>query len=457
MGTFMTEIGQLHIPDEKWDDFVREAEIVAREGGLFGRSYINMKGKWITLLQFPDFAGLKGEEDCADFSYSYYENRGWENAGVNFENHDVYSNKIGNHEFNLAVQALYYLAETYSDSLYVARTDAWYGNEPDRGVYWLRYILKRDVQYTWRKDPWKIMELHAEKLKKMYDREVRLKPYDFKGIALYGGEESQSKMNAFFWDVSIREILTQLKNEESKEDVEPPKGIISIASGLRMINTAMRRFRDQSEMSEDKQIEFRLNLITGDQSEIKKIDDDIICAMIGTLVTSPQIFVMVLAEIYKKDFWTIWLDIKDKITVQCPERDPEKIKAKDADKTITTEEFYKLEPVERLLWWTPDGDVNLTGEPEAWLEKTASRFQKLQTKDGKEDILYCQETLVKVLADHEDYPMIENCFYEFLGNFNKVKYRTAVRLLEEAEDGLSFKRILALLANTKLRKKVLKF
>ena len=70
---------------------------------------------------------------------------GWENAGIGRENCSVYSGKIDWRGFNKAVQALYILAELYSDTLYASRNDSL--NIPTETIKWLRYVLKRELHF----------------------------------------------------------------------------------------------------------------------------------------------------------------------------------------------------------------------------------------------------------------------------------------------------------------------
>ena len=75
MGTFITDLGSINIPENKREEYIRDTKIIAEQGGLFERSYVQIFGHNISLLTFPNF-----NNDYADFTYSYYEQRPWENA-----------------------------------------------------------------------------------------------------------------------------------------------------------------------------------------------------------------------------------------------------------------------------------------------------------------------------------------------------------------------------------------
>ena len=94
MGTFIGTLGTLSIPEEHRQAFLDDAKRVASQGGLFSGSLTRIFGKQLRLLSFPSF-DPEGEDKYADFTYSYFENDFWENAGIDLENCIPYSEKIG--------------------------------------------------------------------------------------------------------------------------------------------------------------------------------------------------------------------------------------------------------------------------------------------------------------------------------------------------------------------------
>ena len=111
-------------------------------------------------LSFPSFE-KSAEHTYADFTYSYYEKASWENAGIDFERTAPYSEKIGWRQFNQAVQALYFLAESYSDEPFISYNDSL--NRPEMTIKWLRYALGRDISFPYRRNLWSVYELLAER------------------------------------------------------------------------------------------------------------------------------------------------------------------------------------------------------------------------------------------------------------------------------------------------------
>lgn len=81
MGTFIMEYGKLTIPDNKKAEFLSDAKKVLQQAGLFSSHYNCAFKKEFRLMSFPDFNGNE-----ADFTYSYFEDSFWENAGIDLEN-----------------------------------------------------------------------------------------------------------------------------------------------------------------------------------------------------------------------------------------------------------------------------------------------------------------------------------------------------------------------------------
>ena len=81
MGTFIMEYGKFTIPDSKKAEFLSDAKKVLCQAGLFSSHYNCAFKKEFRLMSFPDFNGNE-----ADFTYSYFEDSFWENAGIDLEN-----------------------------------------------------------------------------------------------------------------------------------------------------------------------------------------------------------------------------------------------------------------------------------------------------------------------------------------------------------------------------------
>ena len=158
---------------------------------------------------------------------------------------------------------------------------------------------------------------------------------------------------------------------------------------------------------------------------------------------APPITVKLISIIYGLDFWKVWEDNKDKIGVtssifyinsaidnrtedQNVNFDP-----------ITTEEFFGVQPEDRLYWWKEDGDVVIDSETRKWLEQMAEQHK------------------VHVDTMSEEFSAVE-WHGDFLNSFHKKDYRAWIEMLEVLADNdiTDYRRLISVLANQELREKV---
>lgn len=456
MGTFVSELGELKIPDDRWPAFLRDARTVAYAGGLLAISYFSYHGKRLSLLRFPSF---EEESTAIDFTYSYFENSIWENAGISLKYKIVYSEKIGWNQFNMAVQALYYLAETYSETMYVTRNDSI--AIPGMTMRWLRYVLNRDIDFKWRNDLWAILEMDVLRQRDPNDPFICR---DFLDCHFVACTDWMSLLNV--WAViSNSDVFAQTMQElDTMEDYQPTlpnekNVLLTIVKVIRILKEQTSAYREHSGLTEEEQIQFLLGLVTCGHDERKRSfrDDDLSLMMLGIAFLPPQIAVKVISESYNTKFWPLWWQVRDHIKIEpinyyngiVPEADRE---------IVDTESFFDVSSADRLLWWREDGDVNISDETRQWLDELSARFHALEEESLEENTAVWRERLIDLLAENRKALMFEDTFFEFLGSFHRREYRAAVRLLEELiDDAVASRRFQALLANPALRMEALGF
>ena len=452
MGTYVNELGEIHIPEEKRVDFILEAKQVAFQGGIFSRSFTHIKGKDIILLSFPSFE--KGK--YADFTYSYFENAPWENAGIQLADGFPYSEKIGWSQFNQVVQALYILAELYSTSPYISYNDS--ANRPEETIQWLRYLLRRNLHYQWRCDVWNIYELYAEsKELKQLDSEIdtefleEVLPANYDGVGL---------LNAVFVSYGTDLMIGSRSNNVAEEKVEDPaQRVFTIDDFVRMLKMRINEYKEHSKESKEEQIQFLLNFLTCDPNErdVNKCEEQYKGLLIAVIFTTPQIIVKTISEIYHENFWTLWDRVKDSITLDAPNY-LDKQKEETNEKQISTEKFLGISADDRLYWWTDTGDVHISPKVQKWLEQLHAKFLELCVEVEEKTTDVYMDRLVDLIAGNPRVLFFEELFYEFLSNFHKVEYRAALQLLEDApKSDEEYKRLIAVFANRGLRKLYFEF
>lgn len=449
MGTYVHELGGLHIPDEKKNEFIADAKKVAFQGGLFSRSFSRIKGKDLIFLSFPSFE----EGKYADFTYNYFENAPWENAGIQLEDVVPYSEKIGWAEFNQVVQALYILAELYSTTPYISYNDS--VNRPNATMQWLRYLLGRNIQNQWRWDVWKIYEMYVE-ANELNTPEAEV-DIDFLDEILTSNNDGVGLISAVY--VSYGTDWMAATNTKKKKEAEDPKHrIYTIDDFIYMLKLRINEYKEHSSDSEEKQIQFLLHYLTCDPEErdVNKAEEQYKGLLIAIHFTTPQIIVKVISEIYQKDFWSLWKQVQDSITLDSPDY-LDKNSMEIDEKYISTEKFLSVSSDDRLYWWTEESDVHISVVINTWLNQLHQRFLELCGDVGADAANYT-DRLVELVVNNPRILFFEDLFYEFFSGFHKAEYRAALRLLEEvSSNDQEYKRLIAVFANHALREKYFAF
>ena len=367
MGTFIHDYGTLEIPQEKQEEFKKEALKIASQAGLFDCHYVNARNKEFLLLAPPS---ITNNELALD--YSYFEQDRWEGVGINFEKMYVWSGKIGWQQFNAASQALYLLAETYSDKLCVSYPDA--ANRPVSTIKWLRYVLKKDLHLQWRKSIWNVIEtINDQSTENMSEEECASFIDDIIGDVWNINDV------AFTYAIfnGIKKIVEDYRNsEEYKKNQE--NDIWNAIDKEMGVYDAIEEYKRNSAIEETQQVQTLLDILAcfgnNKKSLNRKLTYDERNYLLATICCPPQVSVKIICEIYKQDFWTLWEQIKDDVN---RERGITKTADRVAEGELTTEEFFKVTSDDRLYWWDESGDVSISEETQRWLDQISSQHHQL--------------------------------------------------------------------------------
>ncbi len=435
----------LTIPEEKKAAFLADARKVAEQGGLFSVNRLSVFDRKISLLHFPDFSD--SELKHLDFTYSYFEKEGWENAGIGRENCSVYSGKIGWRGFNKAVQALYILAELYSDTLYASRNDSL--NIPTETIKWLRYVLKRELHFTWRNHIWELMEIEARKSMR-YGNEPYVDP-DFIEDFRSDEPDTMELMTVAF----LNELSVFINPQTRKEAFPGEKDKITFLQAMIRMYDEVVTFKETSTLPMEEQLEFLFaaqRQLDGRKEEDLRFMREHTGLALGMIMLPPQWRVRIISEIYGKDFWSLWWERKDRIPYRkvLPENDGEDSTGELTERS--TADFFGIQDEDRLYWWRTEGDVGLSDEIRTWLQTRKERLDELCLTEPDESIEDWQRRLVTVLHSNQWVTCFEELFFELMGHFHEAKYRAAVMLMEEeAKAHGMLGRLIAVLANRELR------
>ena len=443
MGTFIMEYGKFTIPDSKKAEFLSDAKKVLCQAGLFSSHYNCAFKKEFRLMSFPDF-----DSNDADFTYSYFEDSFWENAGIDLENVEPYSNKIGWLQFNMAIQALYILAESYSETPCIMYSYS--RHTPPSALKWLRYLLKRDVRSPLRYDLWAALELIIQEEPDYFKNNSFDDFYNtFSGDDL----DMNSLLNALTVIVGVKKFLDDISGEgNEKKD----KSMISYMDMMKMTYNQMKQFKQNSVLTEEQQINHLLKMLTLDEDTRHtwlKDDTQAIMVMFSYMM-DPQITIKIISEVYEKDFWEMWFSMKGKTTVvgsDFPKEEATKLKE------MSTEEYFSVNADDRLYWWNENSDVVISDETKSWFDTLNKQYQELcKELEEETDFLHWQKRLINFLgSNNRRFYFFEDLYFEFIGSFHEVSFRAWTVMLENlAEREHECRMFISVLANKELRNTV---
>ena len=439
----------LTIPESKREDFLHDVSLISDQAGLFAIRHMRVYDQEFDLLCFPE-----DQEEDVCFDYSYFENLLHEKASNDVETGRIQSNYNGSGQFETAVQALYFLAELYSDSNYCF--DNTVDMYPEDTLRWISYVLHRPVTSALRNNLWDYYEQY------MKDNNA-------------AKSSAMDIINSFMGDAADFDVINTIVyvndaiNDEYINECVKQKEPADKSSNDYWVR-AMARFlwlaKRDSEKSESELLSRYMKLLY----KVSEIRDEITAGKeVGPVkelfaTVAPPITVKLISTIYGLDFWKVWEDNKYKIgTTSSIFYANEEIQNKEEDEAetfevITTEEFFGVAPEDRLYWWKEDGDVIISDKTQRWFDQMAEQHKThCETMADEFSAIDWHQRLVKLLGKHKDsIKMFEHLYCDFLNAFHRKAFRAWIEMLEVlAESDISeCRRLIAVLANHALRKEV---
>lgn len=375
MGSFADYQGNNNIPEEKRFLFASQMCRILSLGGMMRTGEVKMFGHTITLLRpIPQIT-----EGKFHFYYNYFEDRPWESAGFDATDCDLWSGKIGDHEFSDVMAAAYMLYEVY---------------DPDYG------FAKKDrdfvgCQYNWLAEPnlWDCIEANADPdyssnvdwpilkdlvpqlwdlLKKDYKERGQIQNDTLKPIAkltltmrarvfVYLTAELKELNFWSIWDTLSKEVY---RDERQKE-----------YASANIIEQRKKKWRESVE----------------------------------PIQTSDYL---------RQDGYFTFYDT------------PDELKGKPN---------YYLSDADRLYWWDGTDEVRVTEETDKWSKNLALQHKKLMGNIviSTESITALQDFL-ELLAEIDTYYWrilpFESMFYDFVGHISQKEYAAAIELIRAISD-----------------------
>lgn len=464
MGSFAYYQGNNNILAEKRSLFASQMCRILNLGGMMRTDDVKMFGHTITLLQpIPQI-----KEGKFHFYYNYFEDRPWESVGFDATDCDLWSEKIGDHEFSDVITAAYMLYEVYDPSYGFAKKDRYFV-EAATTIGWLNQILGTHYTLGKRVNLWDCIEANADPDRSSNVEWSMLKdliPYDWRAAAgstdfadlLYISEGTGhlSEQNTKIADSSYPSDILKCRQALEKYFADEPKQ-----------NIASEKNKDAEEkdiMGSDTALSQLWSLLKKDYIERSHISIDTLKPIAElTLTMRARVFVYLTAELKKLNFWSIWDDLSKKVYHDEQQKEyasadvieQRNKKWQESVKPVRTSDYLRqddyfsfydtpkelkgqpnfyLSDADRLYWWDGTNEVQLTEETDKWLKDLALQHKKLMENIviPTESIVALRDFLELLDAINEYYWRIfpfESMFYDFVGHISQKEYASAIALI----------------------------
>lgn len=505
MGTYASYFGEKDIPEEKRNCFRQQMMKLLNYGGMMQVDRVSMYGRELLLISPVELS----KEGDVDFTYNYFEERGWEDAGFDGNKLTFYSNKIGGCEFNSVILAAYMLYELYDEAPGFAECD---GEMIDPKFYggWLNHILGTEFSMEKRYHLWENAEYIAFSRTNDNDND----PFSMSELRTMISDEFEAAGGT-----ELADLLYIIHGTETLDIAHIVPG--SYPDDVYQCKKALIDFR---KTDGEHFFENLLHFLQMDRSKREKVADTNFNSLANlSLILPARVFVYLAAELDHRSFWKLWEEWVDKVYHDermkpyaseelqrqrrtWRERAIPRIKTseflrQDGWLTFynTPEELkgkgnYYLSDDDRIYWWDGTDEVMISDDMDAWLAELSDRHRRLMELPdagwGSEwngsDFIKDFFVLLDEICDYYKriYPF-RTMFYDFIQNSGKKEYRAALSLLkmlyeENKEEGkvikhagyqwdltsknvtqniarLRLKRYLSVMANVKMRKKYFNF
>ena len=484
MGTFINNIGNTDIPEDKWEEFEEHITKIFNIGGSMSVSIVQIFDKTIHLIEPPKKVTIKDAYDeeytLIRAGFNYFEEDTWESAGYNVNKHFVYSGKVGyKHHFYMMLAA-HLLQEIYSGENCL--TSAF--NNTYKTVAWLNYLFDENYNLPMRED-----FFHIYKILKDYERYIQeqdvsyimnnvveytpcgrsfLHESFYKLIEEFAKGMTCDELLNFIYDLKFNSSTLEFFKKLIKED----ENLLMRFSHLFKKHSPIKQIKRICQICNNRYLRGK-NLKIGDKKHgNQKIP-------INTLDILPHfLFCIISSKIYNIPKEEIAECIKINLLPDISSIFSFKLnigkEVLNEYGKVTTEDFFNVTPDDRLYWWNED--FVLSEECKQWFQ---SLKQKYNTKVIEEKNNYTLSVMeffkyfISVISKHENLflsvPMFKATFYEILNNSEDAHYRAMVSLIADFEDDINpelshkelkkehdtIKRYFALLANPQLRLRIL--
>lgn len=438
---------EIHI--ERQQEFEKKLEKIFQEGGMMQREEVVLFGKRIHVL-----SPVQIEKTGVRFWYNYWEECCWETAGYEPEV-GVYSSKVGWSAFCKVMEAAYVLQTLYMKQKSWVLTNGdvtpvkWY-------LSWFDYLFHEKYRLK-NKD---LMELKAMLHEKESDED----------IFLFNWEEL---WDSGYWMEGLIDCLAVTNGTRSAlnwfEGVEQQKenNNFNYIDSLFGINTSLDKFKEQSKLPEDQQIELLINalweVVKADKFKVGK-QDELAVFRIHLQITGNVAFATKkIAELYNRDFWMLYKPF----TKHPRKRGLGKVLDELQDsfiKEVTTAELFGIKPDDMIFLWKKNEKIQFSEDLNEWFENLKKQYNEYiaQPKCIEKPIRYMIDILSEIEGQY-GVQAFRNWWEGSMDHSTECEYQALWRILEnilgdtdieKKTKTVMLKRFLELVGNIELRQEV---
>lgn len=420
MGTYagiFKESGSI-IPESIRKEFTERIEALYQAGGMMEVEWVQLHGKKVAMIRKAEM-----NKDGMDFYYNYFEDDCWENAGFNNENCCVWSNKIGWRHFHMVVVAAYVLEELYTEGVSAAMVDgvpvtSW------GYVGWINYLFHEKFHVK-NFDPWKLFEAfhYWEE-----DQSSYIDWYDFgcKRYAFIGGCEIYAVLNG-------TQKALEVFGDKDKEELE------NLAmDGMKSAIEALKQYEKSNKADKESQLQKLMDMIRGyyEKSDRNigslKFDDESLKSVCKYLriSDSPAFIVKAISEIYNKDFWDLWTELRNVVKrkfVSLYGNDDYYISP------VSTADFLGQSPDDMIPFWKENCDFEFSKELWEWFKDLKNKFDSIVNTDFeiKKPLKYILDLMEEADENYYRIYTFADFFEETLENLGDKRYQTLWKLYDD--------------------------
>ncbi len=410
------------VPDGKKEEFKKRIEKLFQAGGMMELKRKQLCGEDIVTMKKASM-----HDYGMNFYYNYFEDAGWENAGYDPETGSVWSNKIGGQQFSDTVIAAYVLESLYMDGTAAVLAD---GEIADEYEYtgWINHLFGEHFLPK-NNDPWKLFEAMHEN----FGEEAG--SYQWIGFAqsppgIMGYYEILAVLKgtdtADAWICS----LTEGEQDDDKR---------CFYDFSRKLKKAVTEYHEKSLRSSGEQVSFIMEVLRAVYTKgqnpldtVRKTGEKGLEPVLYTALLSgvPAYAVKAVSEVYGNDFWGLWEKVCD-----AAGRGLYQDRFGDLEQAgdVTASDFLHISPDDMVLFWEPDGEIRFSSDMNQWLDRLKRRFSEI-LEDGfsEENPLQWITGLIKY-ADENYYRIytFDDFLEETKRNLDDARFLALWKLYDE--------------------------